>query len=459
MEKVKLLPLIANSIVALAAASGIYLNAEAVSAFLPDFLGTFAQTSGVSAESENTNLVGLILLIIGTVLPSGAYGWFRRIRTTGRVELGKYFETPEYTNLPAGRMGYSDRVSYSLAELSDLAYWDVFEEAELDGLKALAGIENTKSLDIKELAKSLLASNKRTTQEKFDAALAQGGFKPIERSIRAGETQCFTCVHEGFGDEADHQPYIVVAFRGSEQKVEDWLTNADAIPASEFMSGPVHQGFYAAYKSVQQHVLNSIRTAQAQYGDETPVFFTGHSLGGALAVIATRLNAPNIVGGCYTYGAPRVGGYAFFKGLKTPVYRVVNSSDLVPKVPPGVWSYLLIGLLSLLSFLTARWEAVSTFFDSAKGFIDKINDYRHHGDLRFLPDMPSAKIDGVSKHVRELQVLSNPNQFDMIQWFYRHLLVSFGMPVKSHSMKLYRNKLLRIATNRMEPFDVGEQQI
>jgi hypothetical protein len=58
-----------------------------------------------------------------------------------------------------------------------------------------------------------------------------------------------------------------------------------------------------------------------------------------------------------------------------------------------------------------------------------------------------------------LQVLSNPNQLDMVQWFFRHAAVSFGMPVKSHSMKLYRNKLLKVANNRMERYENGQAQI
>ncbi|MGK0224733.1 MAG: triacylglycerol lipase [Limisphaerales bacterium] len=305
----------------------------------------------------------------------------------------------------------------------------------------------------------MLDSAKKTSPEKFDAALERGGFVAVERSIRQGDTQCFVCVHSGKNDKNPDQPYIVVAFRGSENDVGDWLTNADATPASEFNFGAVHQGFYKAYMSVQDEVLAAIAKARDDYGKDTPVFFTGHSLGGALAVVATRLNAAATAGACYTYGCPRVGNYEFFKGLKTPIYRIVNSSDLVPRVPPGAWSKLILGLLKLLAFVSAKSPWLSGLFESMKGFVDKINDYRHHGDMRFLPDLPSAKIEDSSSHIRQLQVLSNPNQLDMVQWFFRHAAVSFGMPVKSHSMKLYRNKLLKVANNRMEPYENGQVQI
>ncbi len=52
------------------------------------------------------------------------------------------------------------------------------------------------------------------------------------------------------------------------------------------------------------------------------VWFTGHSLGGALATLAAGRyeRAPEV----YTFGAPRVGDGEHVKSLDTPVYRFVN---------------------------------------------------------------------------------------------------------------------------------------
>ena len=68
-----------------------------------------------------------------------------------------------------------------------------------------------------------------------------------------------------------------------------------------------------------------------------PLYITGHSLGGALAVIASiRITPPDRIAACYTYGCPRVGDAEFTNQLwKIPVYRQVHSSDIVPRVPFG----------------------------------------------------------------------------------------------------------------------------
>ena len=67
---------------------------------------------------------------------------------------------------------------------------------------------------------------------------------------------------------------------------------------------------------------------------------TGHSLGGALAVLlaATLLESSVPVKGLYTFGAPRVGKSDFAARLNEELtdaahWRIVNRNDLVPHVP------------------------------------------------------------------------------------------------------------------------------
>jgi len=440
-------------------------NAARINELLPGFLGNLPGVRSLAAEGYE-KLGGLLEILIALGIPSAAFASLRRVRTKGRVELGNYFDAPDFTRYPADRKGYSDRLSYTLAELADLAYWDVFTDEELAGLTAVSDAALEERADprsaIIAAAKLVLRNERRLTRAQFDEVLAKGGFTCIDHNIRSDATQCFVCAHGGMGEAAEgetNRPYLVVAFRGSEKDIDDWLTNVDAAPASEFTLGAVHQGFYTAYRSVQAEVLAAIRQGKEQFGEDTPVFFCGHSLGGALAVVATRLNAQDSNGACYTFGCPRVGAYDFFKGMKTPVYRVVNASDLVPRVPPGAWSYLLLKLLDFLAFITVRVEALSMLVKAVRGWVDRIDDYRHYGDMRFLPDIPSAGISDRSEQRRNLKVLNNPNHMDMVQWFYRHLAVSFGMPVRSHSMKLYRNKLLDVARTRMTPLQLDEPQI
>ena len=88
MKRIKLLPFSINTVVALGAGGAVYFNAAAIDCVLPDFLGAFAQSSGLAGGTTYKNLTGLLTLVLGAILPSGAYGWFRRVRTTGRVEIG-----------------------------------------------------------------------------------------------------------------------------------------------------------------------------------------------------------------------------------------------------------------------------------------------------------------------------------------------------------------------------------
>lgn len=82
----------------------------------------------------------------------------------------------------------------------------------------------------------------------------------------------------------------------------------------------------------------------ARPNTEQALFFTGHSLGGALALIAAERAArdPAVnarATGVYVFGCPRAGGDAFFNSY-TPLFgdstfRLVHGSDIVATVPPA----------------------------------------------------------------------------------------------------------------------------
>jgi hypothetical protein len=126
--------------------------------------------------------------------------------------------------------------------------------------------------------------------------------------------------------------HAVLAFRGTEPvTVPNWVTDVVTrlVERVEYQ-GRVHQGF----SSVLRRSWGRIEAILDEVGDR-PLFLTGHSMGGALAVLtacrlAKRGRAPVAT---YTFGAPRFGDTAFCAGYSLPTYRVVNRLDLVPEIP------------------------------------------------------------------------------------------------------------------------------
>lgn len=123
-------------------------------------------------------------------------------------------------------------------------------------------------------------------------------------------------------------------------------------------SPKVHSGFYGAYLSVEQRVLAAIAELHRQ--DPRNILITGHSLGGALAVlcsfdVATRLGFSNVT--CTTFGCPRMSNTAFRKRhmLAVPAtFAVINAADVVTKLPPKTpkaLSYVNVGHVALINSL------------------------------------------------------------------------------------------------------------
>ena len=117
-----------------------------------------------------------------------------------------------------------------------------------------------------------------------------------------------------------------VTFAGSDPlKIEDWITDFNAVQSADSL----HTGFDAAVGTVWSAIQTAIATP-ATPGQ--PVFFTGHSLGGALAVLAAMRAAaafptqPIIV---YTFGSPRTGGSAFFNAypLNGSTFRLIHGTE------------------------------------------------------------------------------------------------------------------------------------
>jgi len=208
-------------------------------------------------------------------------------------------------------------------------------------LKQHGGFTMEKSGYDRELTALLLGALCEQTYVQFknasmDALLLPPGFK-LKTALEGRVTGGF---REPFGFVLESGERSVIAFRGT-VTTPDWITNARASQVDyRFVpgGGRTHQGMTDIYASLRTRLFAAVWSLPK----EKPLYVTGHSLGGALAVLAAPDLAANagIVPSVYTFGAPRVGSWRFmllFNRLIPEAFRWQNAYDLVTHVPPPVY--------------------------------------------------------------------------------------------------------------------------
>jgi len=124
-------------------------------------------------------------------------------------------------------------------------------------------------------------------------------------------------------------------------------------------------------------------------GFPCPAFYTGHSLGAALATLAAHHRRPQAV---YTFGSPRVGDAAFLASFGgTAIYRVVNSRDLVATLPPARLGFSHVGELHYMT------RDGRTLLDPADDLTDQHRPFvfepRWQNELHLLTEPPEEMAD------------------------------------------------------------------
>lgn len=144
-----------------------------------------------------------------------------------------------------------------------------------------------------------------------------------EKFFNRGNTQCAVICSENNVKEL----FGVLVFRGT-TGFEGWFSNLNALQVAWPAGGMVHGGFRNNLYDVWDDVNDALSSL------DFPIFYTGHSLGAALATLAASLKPPRAV---YTFGSPRVGDSLFVRSLKAvSIYRVANNRDIVTTVPPSI---------------------------------------------------------------------------------------------------------------------------
>ncbi len=207
----------------------------------------------------------------------------------------------DVAGIPVGRAAYTDRMSALLSKMAMLAYIE-FEHKD----------------------------RRRVLEKTLDV----GTVKLVDTIIVDG-TEALV---------AEAEKFIVVAFRGTTDRTDartDFRIHTNKVEVEGYKSPVrVHEGFYNAFQSVKAPLESLlVKTGMTETGAK-PIYFTGHSLGGALALVASAVFGGtkilgNRIAAVYTYGAPRVGEREFSNIVKAPHYRVINLGDAIPLIPPN----------------------------------------------------------------------------------------------------------------------------
>jgi hypothetical protein len=134
-----------------------------------------------------------------------------------------------------------------------------------------------------------------------------------------------------FLEQDDQAKVQYVAVRGTIDK-KNLSEDLDVQVRKDEQTGiPLHAGFDATadvlYADMKPHLKRDYKT-----------YFTGHSLGGAIAVLLTMLAIQDgyDIERVVTFGQPRVTTAAGIDRLgAVPIVRVVDENDIVPMLPPA----------------------------------------------------------------------------------------------------------------------------
>lgn len=169
----------------------------------------------------------------------------------------------------------------------------------------------------------------------------------------------------------------VIACRGTEpNEWNDIRADANAASVLAETAGKVHRGFKTEVDDLWPMLETALMT------NDLPVWFCGHSLGGAMATICAGRcflsHVHSVPSALFTYGSPRVGDNRYINFVRIDHYRFVNNNDIVTRTPPVWMGYRHCGTEVYIDRhgCLGHLDAVQKRHDRWRGFVKSLRRFR-----------------------------------------------------------------------------------
>ena len=219
------------------------------------------------------------------------------------------------------------------------------------------------------------------------SAIYLGTSKPDEQRILKdlkSEDSAFLSVYGVSKNSAqaalvEHENYLALVFRGTDE-LSDWIDNINSFP-EQALFGSFHRGFLHSVMDIWDELF--ARYTELNKRKPRGLFLTGHSLGGAMATVATSIliQQDEAFTSTYTFGQPRAATRAASRiynveaGAKT--FRFQNNNDIVTRAPARIMGYSHVGTYL---YITQKQQILQDpgrwleFLDNVTGAMESLNE-------------------------------------------------------------------------------------
>jgi triacylglycerol lipase len=191
----------------------------------------------------------------------------------------------------------------------------------------------------------------------------------------------------------------VLACRGTElSEWNDIQADANATMAVVGSLGKVHSGFNREVDDLWPMLEAYLK------GNTQPVWFCGHSLGGAMATIcAYRCKTSALTSNpqeLHTFGSPRVGCSRYVRHADVTHYRWVHNNDVVTRVPPAWMGYrhcgneIYLDRFGRIRKLTGVWRSRDRWRGLVSGLLQWKLDLLADHSIRLYAQHIAAAVEG-----------------------------------------------------------------